>query len=104
MIESVELFRTLLRSKYELINSELLHIRVGNFDFRDIMDEYLVTSSLESPGNYLMSCTNIPLRMQFKDISGIGANAFGFYLGHLWAVDAFTKWGPGCSTSNVNAH
>ena len=92
MIESVELFRTLLRSKYELINSELLHIRVGNFDFRDIMDEYLVTSSLESPGNYLMSCTNIPLRMQFKDISGIGANAFGFYLGHLWAVDAFTKW------------
>ena len=80
MIESVELFRTLLRSKYELINSELLHIRVGNFDFRDIMDEYLVTSSLESPGNYLMSCTNIPLRIQFKDISGIGANAFGFYL------------------------
>lgn len=94
MIESIGNFRTSLRSGYKAIYEVLNKLRVGNNNFQTIISEHLISDENSKPLDLVQSHdeASLPLRIQLKDISGIAANAFGYYVAGVWASGALGQW------------
>ncbi len=94
MIESIENFRTSLRSSYQQIYKVLNKLKVGNNNFQTIISEHLIIDENSKPLDLVQNHdkASLPLRIQLKDISGIAANSFGYHIVDVWANSNLGEW------------